>query len=108
MLIAVNDTRVDTLDLRSVPHLMFGPHGSLVKLTLRSNDTNETYSLTVRRTVPTGIWKIYNEMKRVVPPLLRQIKHSKLELADQMGRPKDIYTEHINGEGATLGLTLGI
>jgi len=105
-LIAVNDTRVDSLDLRTVPHLMFGPHGSLVKLTLRSNDTNEIYSLNVRRTVPTGIWKIYHEMTRVVPPLLRQIKHSKLEVADQMGKPKDIYTEHIHGEGATLGITL--
>ena len=105
-LVAVNDTRVDSLDLRRVPHLIYGPSGSLVKLSFRAGDTGEIYHLSVRRVIPAGTWKIYDAVHRLVPPLLQKVNETRLDLEDQLGNPKDIYTEHAHGEAPTLGISL--
>jgi len=112
-LVAVNDTRVENTDLRRVPHLLYGPSGSVVKLSFKAGDTNEIFHLVVRRVIPSGTWKIYDAVHRLVPPMLSQIQATKLELQDQSGNAKDIYTETMGslsggepGQAPTLGIIL--
>jgi len=109
-LVAVNDTRVENLDLRRVPHLLYGPSGSVVKLSFKAGDTNEIFHLVVRRVIPSGTWKIYDVVHRLVPPMLSQIQATKLDLQDQRGNTKDMYTEAMGslsgGEAPTLGILL--
>jgi hypothetical protein len=106
-LVAIDDTPVESLDLRNVPHLLYGPCASLVKLTLKSNDTLETYVLHVRRSIPRGIWRIYSDLERFLPSLLKQIATTKREISDQAGNPRCMYSDNIPGQGATLGINLG-
>ena len=106
-LLAVNDTRVDTIDLIRVPHLLYGPQGSLVKLTIKTSDTQEIFHLLVRRTVPASMWKIYDQANRTSPVLLNHVSEFKSELKAVMGYSRDIYTEQVaGGEGTTLGLVV--